>query len=409
LSNIIIKDREFLIRTLRTISWMDNLRWDVSGNYNLINFFRKDLTSSEKVLTHWICYIVDRQMPFEVIWDKAGYIFSQMVYEYSRTGISIDALFMKYYESFSDKKEETHYRFKSSDGVLFASRFITDDYQNILQTFKILSSPKYQRNIIRYITEIINKFITLDDILSRIACALNLLSYQLDNKKDNSDNILNIINDDALFNYKLNEFKKNSTENKKRLWCCVRDYKKGIYNDIFTQAITETNPKDADLLIKKWNELPMDQIELPGDVWNNSPLFRGNLISKLINTINLPATWKIPKIIREIYSKLSADEIGDFYPEQFDVTFDFVPRMCNKQLCNVCLFGQKGVESICISNKDKYCPIALVSCGYIANCVGEEKPCIIRDKISQGICSGIDNFKLLSHVGWALPTALKPG
>lgn len=95
----------------------------------------------------------------------------------------------------------------------------------------------------------------------------------------------------------------------------------------------------------------------------------------------------MPKIIRDIYNQLKNDEIKDFYPEQFDITFDFVPRMCNKKACNVCLFGEKGVEYICIPKKGKYCPVALVSYGYIAEC--EEEQCIIKkEESSKGICKG---------------------
>ena len=70
------------------------------------------------------------------------------------------------------------------------------------------------------------------------------------------------------------------------------------------------------------------------------------------------------------------EEINDFYPEQFDITFDFVPRMCSKKLCDVCPFGQKGVELVCIPSEDKYCPIAFLSCGYTAKCAGEKGNCI---------------------------------
>ena len=32
----------------------------------------------------------------------------------------------------------------------------------------------------------------------------------------------------------------------------------------------------------------MDQIELPGDIWNNSPLFRDNLFEKILDLENIP-------------------------------------------------------------------------------------------------------------------------
>ncbi|MGB9748115.1 MAG: hypothetical protein ACPLXM_14410, partial [Bacteroidales bacterium] len=60
---------------------------------------------------------------------------------------------------------------------------------------------------------------------------------------------------------------------------------------------------------------------------------------------------------RDLYDQLKENEaLYDFYPEQFDVTFDFVPRMCNKKLCDVCPFGNNGIEYTCIPAKDKYCP-----------------------------------------------------
>jgi len=133
----------------------------------------------------------------------------------------------------------------------------------------------------------------------------------------------------------------------------------------------------------------MDQIELPGDVWNNSPLFRNNLLANVLDIDSVPKGWGMPKIIRELYSQLkNKEEINDFYPEQFDVTFDFVPRMCNKKLCNVCPFGQNGVESICIPTPNKYCPVALLTSGYITRCVGDQDECILKKGVGKGICKG---------------------
>ena len=213
------------------------------------------------------------------------------------------------------------------------------------------------------------------------------MTYQLENKKANSKKIIEILNDDEQFEKKLKQFKRTSTNGKKRLWCCVRDYKKGLYNEIFINAIKESTNNDSTTLINVWNKLTMNQIELPGDVWNNSPLFRNNLFANILDINNIPKTWGMPKIIRELYDQLkNNEEVKDFYPEQFDVTFDFVPRMCNKKLCNVCLFGNNGVEPICIPTDDKYCPVALVSCGYIATC--KEDDCILKDGIGKGICRG---------------------
>ena len=381
-----IKDKDSFILICKVISWLDGRRWNTEDNYNFINFFREDLSNSEKILTHWICYITDRQMPFEAVWDKGGYVFSELVHEYKRSKLLPQQIIEKYYESYSDK-DKKRFRFKSSDNSTFASRYITDDYQNILNTLEVLNY--YQRNIINFIINIIKRFKGKEDLLIRIACGLHLLTYQLDSKKANSKEILRVLNDEREFEKKVENFKKNSTSGKKRLWCCIRDYKKGLYHKVFSEAIREVAGRETSKFISIWDNLPMEQIELPGDVWNNSPLFKNNLFAKILDIDRIPKTWGMPEIIRDIYKQLKgSEEINDFYPEQFDITFDFVPRMCSKRLCDVCPFGQKGVELVCIPSEDKYCPVALLSCGYTAKCAGEKGNCILSEGIGKGICKG---------------------
>lgn len=386
-----IKDETALIKIFKTISWLDYRRWNVGDNYNYVNFFKSDLTNCEKIFTHWICYITDRQMPFEIVWDKGGYVFSELIYEYSRNGFPPQQILNKHYEKYKDNKEKERFRFKSTDNVYFASRYVTNDYQNILQTLEVLNKSEYKRNIIVYIIDIIRKFKDSEDLLVRVACGLHLLTYQLDRKKANSEKIIEIINDNDEFEKRLSEFKKTSTSGKKRLWCCIRDYKKGLYHQIFNSAIKEVTPDDAEELTHKWENLPMSQIELPGDIWNNSPLFKDNLFANVINIDSIPKTCGMPYIVRYLYDQLKGNkDLNDFYPEQFDITFDFVPRMCSRKLCNICPFGKDGIEYTCIPTKDKYCPIALFSCGFIAKCI--ESNCILKEGISKGICKGIPKW-----------------
>lgn len=403
-----IKNKDLLIRIFKTISWLDKQRWNKENQREFINFFKNSLTNCEKILTHWICYITDRQMPFEIVWDKGGYVFSELVYEYSRNGLQPKQLLKKHYGDYKENgKNKTGFK-SSNPNHNFISRFHSVDRQNILRTLEILdmcevtiNGKKYKRNIVAFILHFIHRFKDEDDLLIRVSCALHLLTYQHNGngKKANPDKVIEILKNNEKFEEKLKEFKKTSTTGKKRLWCCVRDYKKGLYHEkIFNNAIKEVVPisSNAEELITMWNNLPMDQIELPGDVWNNNPLFRNNLFAEVLDFDSVPKRkngdlkWGMSKIIREIYNQLKSDEdVKDFYPEQFDITFDFVPRMCSKKMCKVCLFGKNGVEFICIPTRDKYCPVALLSCGYIAKCVGDA--CILKEgisKISKGICKG---------------------
>ena len=50
MGKIKIKNKELLIRIIKTISWLDECRWNKEDNEdnNFINFFRDDLTNCEK-------------------------------------------------------------------------------------------------------------------------------------------------------------------------------------------------------------------------------------------------------------------------------------------------------------------------------------------------------------------------
>ena len=72
-------DPEKLRSIFYVFSALDDIRWSEEANYNLINYCCDDLTPSEKLLTHWLCYVTDRQMPFERIWNVGGYVISHLV------------------------------------------------------------------------------------------------------------------------------------------------------------------------------------------------------------------------------------------------------------------------------------------------------------------------------------------
>jgi hypothetical protein len=323
-------------------------------------------------------------MPFEVVWEKGGYVFSQLVHTYSCNNCPAQELLNKYYESYRGNEGEQRYRFKSTDNTVFASRYVTDDYQNILQTLQVLEN--YSRNLVKYILAIIQKFQNTENLLVRIACGLHILTYQLgQGKMAEPEQATRTLNDPNNFERTFAAFREKSTDNKKRLWCSVRDYKKGLYNTIFNEAIREVAGNQAEELVNLWNNLSMNQIELPGDVWNNSPLFKDNLFADVLDMSSIPKSWGMPRIIRELYNNLP-ENTNDFYPEQFDITFDFVPRMCSKKLCDVCPFGQSGTDRICAPNSEKLCPVALVSCGYISTCVGKNATCIIKGGTGSKTC-----------------------
>ncbi len=71
----------------------------------------------------------------------------------------------------------------------------------------------------------------------------------------------------------------------------------------------------------------------------------------------------MPRTIREIYNHINKIGSISFYPEQLDVTFDFVPRMCQREMCAVCFFGG-GIKKVCHEKEGLLCPVVIYSCGY---------------------------------------------
>jgi len=69
MGSIKIKDEDALNVVLRTFSFLDEIRWRDTSNYNTINFAYPEMSDDEILLTHWLCYVSDRQMPFRRIWD----------------------------------------------------------------------------------------------------------------------------------------------------------------------------------------------------------------------------------------------------------------------------------------------------------------------------------------------------
>jgi len=88
--NLNVTDVERMSAILEVFSLLDDTRWnqeptdDLSDYcYNLINYCTHDLTEDEKLLTHWLCYITDRRMPFKRVWDVGGYVISHLVRRYT--------------------------------------------------------------------------------------------------------------------------------------------------------------------------------------------------------------------------------------------------------------------------------------------------------------------------------------
>ncbi len=152
----------------KIISFYDKARWNSISNYNLINFYKTDLEDDTKLLTHWLCYISDRQMAFERIWEVGGFVFSELSNNFKENR-DLNLLNPHKSNSFIKKNGKGGYAFtsiskvnsnsilkksygyKEADIVEFTPRYYPSDYYSILFTFDILK--EYNFSLTKFIAK----------------------------------------------------------------------------------------------------------------------------------------------------------------------------------------------------------------------------------------------------------------
>ena len=308
------RDRIDLIKQLdekRWISYQDES--DLDG--------LKGLSASEKILTHWITYVTDRLIKVKTkdknktMWKKAIPVFASWVKEYTKNG-DIEKL-----ERFWNEKRG----FVSlANANNYKPRFPKKDKKTILRTFSILDGEDYNRNFIKFLTKPLDRFKDDEDVIRRIVCYLFLLTYET--KYDERKTIA-LISDHVEFEKYYIRWIGEKTRNKKRLWAAFRDYiKHGKLKRYFIESLTEIGRED---LIPYWEKFGkefkyLNQLELPGDVWNKKPTFTKAFLAPLIMKLDTE-TFRledVSQVAREICDELNKKYDAEIYPEMLDFTFE---------------------------------------------------------------------------------------
>ena len=408
-----------LDKIFEIVSFYDDCRWARKENYNLINFYKDGLDDDTKLLTHWLCYIADRQMGYERIWDIGGFVFSELADNFKKVATpeglfpllnpNLEISFIRK-DEIDPKRKKEPYSFTGkispnkliadnypddieNDRVVFKSRYLPSDYYNIRYTLDLLY--EYEKSLSCFIAKAYHTHKKdKDRLIQRILFSLYLLTYYYEengqpsyenikkqniNIKNRTKNVKAILNSSDLFQDKFNDFVKVKIFQQKRAWCSLRDFLKSPeFKGYFKNAMINSKYLTEYEIDELLSDNMLHQLELPGDVWNNNSKFR-KCVFKDTDYANKTENFNI--LLRKYHD---ANPGMQAYPEQFDITFDFVPRMCDNNNCEICPIGYlannknkgKDFEKTCINNKNKYCPVALVGCGYKINCY-EKKDCIL--------------------------------
>jgi hypothetical protein len=403
-----IKEPSKLRDVLRIFSALDDVRWRDAGNYNLINYCEDDFTPDEKLLTHWLCYIADRQTAFQRVWDVGGYVLSHLVRDFTKSHKAPDWTIPDDHIKFEGgirlecplERPNGRLKFygidsKNSKTVEFTSRYMPSDVLSIYRTLIILDRLA-ECSFTQFIYLAVKGETDQRRAVRKLAAALHFLTYA-DIGNVNEDSVqermaalrTSVEKDLSAFSREpkgfiaiLSEKLERNPFKKKRLWCSIRDYLKSPeFNKYLVGALEQIDRNEA----TRWHcenvpKAALAMMELPGDVWNNDPIFRDGLFSPHVGSI--PKSWDMPRTIREIHTKM-LDQNATFYPEQLDVTFDFVPRMCGKLKCHLCMFGS-GIDKLCHQQRGLYCPVTLAACGYFYPCNPDN--CAFKSDSVSGFC-----------------------
>lgn len=367
---------EDLQRFASLICWLDEARWQ-SDEWGLgwDNDACRALNSQQKVLAHWITYITDMRMPVEVVWERGLPVFAELVYEYTETGQDVVRLLARYTKSLDPSGKKVPILSNKRGTVQFTPRY-SWHYDQIIQCLHILET--YGRSLVQYMKHWKEQYESKDDGLRRIAHVLDLLAYC---QPEEQARLIIGSRSRLEEDYPRWEKKMQSPQGhgRKRLWAALRDYFK---SRPLKECIAESF---------SWPEtFDLRQLELPGDIWNDRfastflhPLAeRNGLSSKMANGKYLSA----PVLAKQIDSAVrKLDPLTAFYPERLDVSFDFASRMCDNQLCDICVFGGNEAQRFCTpTSPPGLCPVLFVVAGYKRVC----KPqwCPVAANLGIGLC-----------------------
>lgn len=418
------------------IKTLDDWRWDISPNdvlegYKYYSFgetlkrcfdnkgnviIEKLGEIAEKVLlTHHLLYICNRQMDARRIFSDGAEVISNIVEKYYEKDLKFD--------DYIDKKTKTRtvnmadgttkeeykdsYFLKIPENVTFASRYMLTDIACMQKTFNNLNNSTKETN--KYNPEEKDKleeknriidnskyqnfseFLKYNsDDITTLAQALYELTYQGVPVIKNSDvkvgKVIENINKKLQNRKVLKKNDKlcadcqfdNKKYNLKRVWCEVRDF---LYDPVLQECFKIIIGEKKFNTLKGEENANLSSLELPGDVWNNNSTFAGCFWGEEYTNLENKNNFNSSKFVREQFNKSNDENCwGGCYPHNFDITFNFVPRMCESNNCSICpIFknenneNKKGKdwENLCHKTKEKYCSFALYATGVKHVCKGE--------------------------------------
>jgi len=349
-----------LVRLSKAVSWLDAARWLGKHPGNAVVRWAEGAGPEVRILGHWLSYITDRMRKWEDVWHDGALIFSRVAADYVSAKphhAKVDEFLESYRGPGTSSRKMRAWCLPSVGEALYRCRFPADE-ESIYRTLRLLTRLEW--SFVDHLKDLIHRFRSDPKGLRRVAHCLDILTYRIEMSEDEALRLLQ--SEKALAN-NFARWDESACKGHKRLWAALRDYRKPGGNDSCYHDLEQ-----CDLSWPSEN-FGLDQLELPGDVWNIR--FFKCLVEPLAKKAAIPVTENSALNARHIYEVVkSVEPESSFYPEQFDVSFDFAQRMCDSSACWYCPFW-KGERSsaghpaeMCRQQEGAPCALALVTCGY---------------------------------------------
>jgi hypothetical protein len=374
-------ETEALIRLAKAMSWLDSARWSGLHPDNAALRLVSEATARDRILAHWLTYITDRMRRSEDAWHDGAFVFSKIAVDYGDKKPppgKVEEFLDAYRAPAARGRKMRPWSVPGDDDTRYTARYEADD-DSIRRTLWLLANLGW--SFVDYLAELIHRFRAHRDALRRVAHCLDMVTYRLEVPIEQA---LSLLKDDATLAAHFSRWNRSAHAGHKRLWAALRDYRKpgtDCHGDLQKCG-----------LVWPQENFDLDQLELPGDVWNIK--FFRFLVEPVARRAGIPIAGGSAVVARRIYEVVkNSDPSTPFYPEQFDTSFDFARRMCDTMSCWCCPFWKNksqflsAPEQFCRQEPGKPCALALITSGYAA--LAGESGCPFCQGLVGGLCDGL--------------------
>ena len=370
-----------LVSLARVVSWLDSARWTGRQPDNPALRVVEGAKAGDRVLAHWLAYVTNRMRRWEDVWRDGVLIFSRVARDYGvgrPEPSAIDDFLQSYRAPAASGKKMRGWRLPEEEGPAYSARYPADD-TSICRTLRLLAHLGW--SLADYLGELIHRLHAYPDALRRVAQRLDILTYRLEVPEEQA---LNLLKSEEALADDFVQWDRQAHIGRKRLWAALRDYRKpgSKWHDYLQDCGVSWPQENFDLA----------QLELPGDIWNAR--FFEHLVEPLAKRAGIEIVGNSALVARRIYDVVRRLDPGTaFYPEQFDVSFDFAQRMCDTTACWCCPFWKRrspfttNPVELCRREQGVFCALALTTCGYLTE--PGESGCPFCQGLADGLCEGV--------------------